>query len=120
MHSHTFRQFVPHAEQTKQQRGSQHPNHGNGECRNHRLAPPAFAVLEFESRVKLEGRAARLPKEPRITPMAIPAASQKIQLPASSATSAPAIRPNTTPSSEIFFFIAFSITVDNSLKPPAG
>jgi hypothetical protein len=48
--------------------------------------------------------------------MAIPAASQKIQLPASSATSAPAIIPNTTPSSEIFFFIAFSITVDNSFN----
>lgn len=48
--------------------------------------------------------------------MAIPAASQKIQLPASSATTAPAIKPNTTPSSEIFFFIAFSITVDNSLN----
>lgn len=46
--------------------------------------------------------------------MAIPAANQKIQLPASSATIAPAIKPNTTPSSEIFFFIAFSITVDNS------
>ncbi|HLK07689.1 MAG TPA: hypothetical protein VKV30_07105, partial [Candidatus Angelobacter sp.] len=94
--------------------GSQHPDNGNGECRDHRLAPPAFAVREFEP------RATRFPKEPNITPMAIPAASQKIQLPASSTANAPAIKPNTTPSSEIFFFIAFSITVDNSLKPPAG
>src|ERR1044071_9965299 len=106
MHGYALRQLVPYAEQTQQQRRGQYPDHKNGKPRNHRLAPPAFAVREFASCVRLEGRAARFPIEPRTTPMAIPAASQKIQLPASNATSAPATRPRTTPSSEIFWLAA--------------
>src|ERR1051326_6564725 len=120
MHGYTLRQLLPHTEQTKQKRGSQYPDGRDCQLRDHIFAPPTLAPREFASGVTPERFAARAPAEPNIMPTAIPDASQKIQVPASNATTAPAMSPKPMPRSEILFFMTLLRRLLHSLTSPAG